>query len=100
MNFLIILIVVLSFLLMGAALSECEKSPQKQLKIGVWFGMFPLFLMVSIFSLVNLLVPNPHPFIVEGQNISILFFLFSCLMFGIATKFKSGSGAKWSNQQS
>ena len=85
-------------LMMGAALSESTKKPQKQLEKGVWLGMFPLFLLVTIFTTINLMLPNIQPFIVAGQNISILFFLFSCLLFGLATRFNKGSASKWSTQ--
>lgn len=99
MKILSILTLLFTILLMVSALSESVKNPQKKLKKGVWFGMFPLSLMVTIFCTINLLLPYPQQQMVDGQNVSILLFLFSCLMFGIATKFKSGSGITWTKQQ-
>lgn len=76
---------------MGAAVTESLEKPQKQLEKGVWLSMFPLFLLVTMFTTINLILPYHLPFIVAVQNISILLFLFSCLLYGIATKFNKGS---------
>lgn len=96
---LVILILLFSFLMMGAAITACLKDSQKHLEKGVWFGMFPLFILVTIFCTVNLIIPEVQPFIVVGQNISVLFFLFTCMLFGLATKFTREGATNWTLQQ-
>lgn len=99
MKLLIILILLLSILMMGAALKTCIKEPHEHLEKGVWLGMFPLFILVTIFCTVNLIIPKDQPFITVGQNISILFYLFSCMLFGLSTKFTKERLTNWSLQQ-
>ncbi|MEK5149076.1 MULTISPECIES: hypothetical protein [unclassified Psychrobacillus] len=91
MKLLLLAILLFSILMMGAALTESLNKPKKQLEKGVWLSMFPLFLLVTIFTTVNLVLPFHQPFIEAGQNISILLFLFSCLIFEMAFRFKKGS---------
>lgn len=84
MKLILIVILLLSSLLMEAAISKWLKDPQKHLRKGLWFGMFPTYVFVIIFTSVSLFVPIDQLFITACRNISILFYLFTSFLFGLS----------------
>lgn len=87
MKLLFIIILLLSSLLMEAAVSKWLREPHNHLRKGLWFGLFPTYVLVTIFTIDSLLVSTEPFLLTAARNISMIFFLFSCMLFGLSIKF-------------
>ena len=87
LSLLLIGTLLLSALLMDAAIRETLKIPNEHIYKGVWYVMFPLFLLVIIFTSVSIIVVEPQALLTDARNLSLVFFLFSSMMFGLTVSF-------------
>ena len=87
MKLLFIGILLLSTLLMDAAVRHWFKIPERYVFKGVWFGMFPTYLFLMLFTTISLFFPLEQIILTLCRNVSIIFFLVATFLFMLSTIF-------------
>lgn len=81
---LLVLICIFATLLMGGTINKSLEEGFSELQQKVWSIVFPFYCLSIVFIVVSIFIPEPGDFINGFRDISIAFYLFATMLFGIS----------------